>query len=295
MELMVALLGLGVGGLINMLADSLPRSRRPVLPHCPACTAPRSVASWLGVGSLLVKSWQCPYCGTARSWRVLLIEGATVLGALWLYRRNPELVSFWSDLFFLATFTLIVVIDIEHRLILHVVTGPAALIIGLIGVLNGDKDPGTILLGGLVGLALVLGMYLLGGVFARLIARIRGQVLDEEVFGFGDVTLAGLLGLAVGYPGILVALFLGILAAGEFSLAYILFMLARGRYHAFMPIPYGPFLVLGACIVYFGGRNVVESIFPNGPLLFLVGLVIFFVGWAALERILGYRKHSSDR
>lgn len=295
MELIAASIGLGVGGLINMLADSLPRDRRPVLPHCPACTAPRTMATWLGVGSLLVKSWRCPYCGTARSWRVLLIEAATIFGALWLYRRNPEPLSFWSDLFILATFIIIVVIDIEHRLILHAVTGPAALIIGLVGLLNVDKDPGSIVLGGLVGLALVLGMYLLGGVFARIMARIRGQILDEVVFGFGDVTLAGLLGLTVGYPGILVALFLGILTAGEFSLVYILFMLIRGRYQAFIPIPYGPFLVLGTGIVYFGGRTVVESIFPYGPLFFLVGLIVFFVGWAALERILGYRKYSSDR
>jgi leader peptidase (prepilin peptidase)/N-methyltransferase len=70
-------------------------------------------------------------------------------------------------------------------------------------------------------------------------------------FGFGDVNLAGLIGLAVGWPGVAVALVLGIFAAGAFSLAYLAWMAARRRYAAFTPFPYGPFLVLGALAVYF--------------------------------------------
>jgi len=74
-------------------------------------------------------------------------------------------------------------------------------------------------------------------------------------FGFGDVTLAGVIGLAVGFPGIVVALTLGVLAGGVFSLGYLLFMIARGRYVAFTPIPYIPFLVLGALVVFIGARS----------------------------------------
>jgi prepilin signal peptidase PulO-like enzyme (type II secretory pathway) len=150
---------------------------------------------------------------------------------------------------------LIIVIDLEHRLILHVVTGPAAVVMALIGSLDGSRGPVKTLAGGAVGFLAVLGLYLLGGLFARLINRVRGQALDEVAFGFGDVTLAGVIGLSVGFPGIVVALTLGVLAGGVFSLGFLLVMIAGGRYVAFKPIPYSPFLVLGALVVFIGARS----------------------------------------
>lgn len=287
MDGLIALLGLGVGGLINMLADCLPLNRRLVLPHCPACTAPRPFAAWFGIGALIARAWRCPYCGTPRSWRVPLIEVVTVVGAIWLYRRDPTPISFWLDGLVLSFFILIVVIDVEHRLILHIVTGPAALIFSLIGVLKHDQELGMVLLGGLTGFGLVLVLYLFGWVFAHVLARLRGKVLEEVAFGFGDVTLAGVLGLIVGFYGVLMTLFIGILAAGIFSLVYLVFMLLRHRYQAFLPVPYGPFLVLGASMVYFGGRTLIEKIFPYGPLWLLGVLIVYFVGQAAIERFQG--------
>jgi prepilin signal peptidase PulO-like enzyme (type II secretory pathway) len=213
-----------------------------------------------------------------------LIEIVMMAGALWLYIRDPSPTIFWPGFVIFSIFLLITVIDIEHRLILHVVTGPAAVLIGLLGVLDTERGFQKTLVGGLVGFGVVLGLYLLGGVFARLIARLRGQILDEVVFGFGDVTLAGVLGLSVGNPGILIALFLGILAAGEYSLVHILFMFFRRTYKAFVPIPYGPFLILGGSIVYYGGQSLVAKIFPYGPLWFLVLLIVLFATMSVRER-----------
>ena len=150
-------------------------------------------------------------------------------------------------------FLLVMVIDFEHRLILHVVTVPAALAMALMGSLDPSRGPMKTLVGGAVGFVAVFGLYLLGGLFARMMSRVQRQPLDEAAFGFGDVTLAGVIGLGVGYPGVLLALVLGILAGGIFSLGFLVAMIARGRYVAFMPIPYSPFLVLGALVVYVGG------------------------------------------
>lgn len=284
MEILVALMGLGVGGLINALADSLPISRKAETPHCPSCTAPRSLLAWLGIGAFFSKNWRCPYCDTPRLWRTPLIEITMVAGSLWLYFRDPHPTVYWPGFLILSIFLLIAVIDIEHRLILHIVTGPSAILIGLLGVLDPERGLQKTLLGGVIGFVVVLGLYLLGGLFARFVARMRGQVLDEVAFGFGDVTLAGVLGLSVGYPGIIMALFLGILTAGEYSLVFIFFMLIRRKYTAFVPIPYGPFLILGASIVYFGGSSLVETIFPYGPLWFVVLLIAIFTVNHARER-----------
>jgi len=147
-------------------------------------------------------------------------------------------------------FLLVIVIDYEHRLILFVVTVPAAIVIAVVGSLAPSRGPEKTLLGGLVGFLAVYGLYLMGGLFARLVQRIKKQPLEEVAFGFGDVALAGVIGLAVGNPGIILALLLGVLAGGIFSLGFLLVMVLRRRYEAFMPIPYSPFLILGGMIVY---------------------------------------------
>jgi leader peptidase (prepilin peptidase)/N-methyltransferase len=277
MLILVILSGIVVGGLVNMLADSLPYHRRPHAPMCLACTAPRPWKAWLGISSLLSKTWRCRYCNTPRSLRTILVEAWMIVGTLWLYREGQFSIVFWVELFILSLFTLIVVIDIEHHLILHVVTGPSALVLILVGSLDSDQGVQATLLGGVAGFGVVFVFYLLGIAFAQLVARLRGEDTEEVAFGFGDVTLATVLGFIVGFPAIFVALFLGVLAAGEFSLIYILFSLVRKRYQAFMPIPYGPFLIFGTMIVHFGGKEIVEAVFPYGPLWFLVVVSLVFV------------------
>jgi prepilin signal peptidase PulO-like enzyme (type II secretory pathway) len=175
--------------------------------------------------------------------------------SIWLFLRDPTAQVFWPGLIVGFVLVLILVIDVEHRLILHVVTGPSAIIIAFINILWVEKGVGKVLVGGVVGFTAVLVLYMFGAGFAKLIARMRGEPLDEVAFGFGDVTLSGVIGLSVGYPGIILALFTGVMIGGAFSLVYMIGMKLRGRYDAFEAIPYGPFLIMGAALVYYGGRD----------------------------------------
>jgi leader peptidase (prepilin peptidase)/N-methyltransferase len=248
--------GWALGVLINLAADGLPRGgwlRRPV---CQACGAPRPPAAWPALPAWFLRIHRCAYCGVPRPARAPIVEAASALGWLALARARPDPPALAPALLISAVFLLVIVIDVEHRLIPHALTLPAAVAIGLVGALDPARGPVKTLLGGAAGFAFFLLLYYLGGAFARAAARLRGRALEEVAFGFGDVTLAGVIGLAVGWPGVLVALFLGILAAGAFSLAFLLGMLVRRRYTAFVPIPYGPFLVLGGWAVYLGGREV---------------------------------------
>jgi prepilin signal peptidase PulO-like enzyme (type II secretory pathway) len=178
-----------------------------------------------------------------------------------LSTRSSSPLEFWSAVLISSIFLLIVIIDLEHRLILHVVTGPSALIIGTLGILNPSRGWEKTLQGGAGGLLLVYGLYLMGILFARLMARARNEPLDEVAFGFGDVTLAGVIGLVVGWPGVIVALFIGIFLGGLYSLGYLVVSALRRSYSAFTPIPYSPFLVAGALLVYLGGRSVLANLF----------------------------------
>jgi prepilin signal peptidase PulO-like enzyme (type II secretory pathway) len=106
-------------------------------------------------------------------------------------------------------------------------------------------------LGGAAGFGIMLGFYLLGELFARWLRSRRGLPPEEVALGFGDVNLAGILGLLLGWPGITAGLILAILLGGAGSLLYILWMVIRRRYQSMAAIPYGPFMVLAAVILLY--------------------------------------------
>jgi leader peptidase (prepilin peptidase)/N-methyltransferase len=62
--------------------------------------------------------------------------------------------------------------------------------------------------------------------------------------GMGDVKLAGMIGLATGFPGIVVAVYAAILCGG-LAAAFLLVSRRKGRRD---PIPFGPFLAWGAVV-----------------------------------------------
>jgi prepilin signal peptidase PulO-like enzyme (type II secretory pathway) len=254
------LLGWLLGVTANALADSLPLVRRLRRPCCPACTAPAPPTAWSAIIGRATGAASCAYCGAPRGARAVIVELAGIAGAVLLYLRDADLAALLPAMAVGFVFLLIAVIDLEHRLVLHIVVFPAALALGLMQALDPARGAAKTLLGGLAGAASFFVLYLLGEALARLLARVRGRSLDEVAFGFGDVTLAGLIGLIVGWPAVVLALLVGILTAGLFSLGYLLVMLARRRYTAFTPIPYGPFLIVGASLVYYGGRGLFESI-----------------------------------
>jgi len=64
--------------------------------------------------------------------------------------------------------------------------------------------------------------------------------------------LGGFIGLVLGFPQVLTALFVAVLLGGLAGLLYwfVQAVILR-RYSLFTAIPYGPFLVIGAMLVMF--------------------------------------------
>lgn len=149
----------------------------------------------------------------------------------------------------LVYFSIVIIIDIEYKLIFNSVSitgGVISLIIGII--LRGFK---ITILGGLAGFCIVYGFYILGWVFTLVMSKIQGKPIPEVAFGFGDVTLSTVLGFLLGWPSILTALFLAILSGGLVSAILILSMLITGKYQRYMAIPFGPFFILGASLIIY--------------------------------------------
>jgi prepilin signal peptidase PulO-like enzyme (type II secretory pathway) len=232
--------GLGwlAGMLVNWLADVLPGERCLAAPTCPACGARRDwphILLWPGA---------CRACGAARSRRSRITPLVLAAASLATVFYPPQGLTYFPALLVLTYFGVVWVIDQEHRLILHS-TSAVGLLIGLgVGTLRvGLADT---LIGGLVGLSLLLALYLLGILFARIIGRMRGAAIHEAAMGFGDVLLGTVIGLLVGWPAILTSFTFTILAAGVFAVIYLLVLVALRRYHLGSAFPYAPFLILGA-------------------------------------------------
>lgn len=244
MELIFAgFLGLIAAILVNYLSDVLPVQRKLVRPVCAYCNADYSWKDYLLVAA-------CRACGKPRSWRtyIILVAGPALSLTLWL--NPPARLGYWLGLLVLAYFGLVVVIDIEHRLILHVVSLVGALIGFVVGSVKYNIP--TSLVGGLVGGGIMLIFYWVGTIFARYRARKRGVDDGEEALGFGDVTISVVIGLMLGWPLVLYGLFLGVLAGGLFSLAIMLILMAARRYDPMTVFTaYGPYLVIGATILLF--------------------------------------------
>jgi len=266
MVFLAGFLGWFVGVIINLLSDSLPSMHRvPYMPQCPACTAPRSLVAWSGILAYISRSWYCPYCRTPRLWRALWVELAAILGSIAIWHWSISSFSFAAAVIIGGIYLLIVVIDLEHRLILHVVTFPSMGIIFILSALDPRMGWKRALVGAALGFIVFLLLYLLGGLFAKWVSARRDEPLDEVPFGFGDVTLATLIGITVGFPGVIEALLRGMIYGGIFSILFILYMVVRKRYSAFIPIPYGPFLVMGAMVVYFSGWTALERLLGITP------------------------------
>jgi len=242
MPLLVLSVGWITGVLLNYLADMLPGSPRKWQTTCPACQKPRTLGDYLTMRA-------CSYCGQKSSRRIWVVQIGAVLGSglLWLF--PPDRFGFWIIFPYIAYFALVAIIDIEHRLILHIVSLAGAILVLPIGFAwNGWIST---LIGGAGGAGIMLALYLLGELFRRSVSRTRHEEVTEEALGFGDVTLSAVLGLMLGWPKIGFDIIFAIFLAGLVSATYLLWMAVRRNYHPFTAIPYGPFLLIGAIILIY--------------------------------------------
>jgi leader peptidase (prepilin peptidase)/N-methyltransferase len=237
-------IGLASGFLIDYLADTLPTRQKWTRPGCYSCGATRQWQDYFLLAS-------CRTCHKSRPWRSSLIIAAMVFLSVFLALYPHRELGYWFSFLLVAFFGLVIIIDVEHRLIMHVVTLGGA----VIGVVVGSINHGFLatLLGGVLGFVLMFIFYLLGVQFARFRARRQGlEVSDEEALGFGDVTISGVLGLMLGVTKVLYGITTGILLAGVFSVLLIIGLLVSRKFKSGnIYIPYGPFLVLGACVYIF--------------------------------------------
>lgn len=254
--LIVAIMGVLAGGVVNWLADDLPRYRLPGRPRYPDGT-PRPLSAWLGLTAFVLQK-RTAAGGAALSWRYPLVEVATAgLMVLTLLVKSdssdssPLQLLFW--LAYMPILVLITVIDLEHRLILFAVIVPTAVLAILDAVLTPtQREPNLerALLGGALGFGVFFLMYLGGIAYVYIAGQMQGRRISEIAFGYGDVMLAAVSGLILGLESVIFAMFITVFLGAAGALLYIVVRgLAGKRYTAFTALPYGPYIVLGTLIM----------------------------------------------
>lgn len=271
--IIVAVIGLLAGGVVNLLADDLPHRRSPRLPHYPDNTA-RPLIAWLGLTAFLFGK-RASLGGAKLSWRYPLTEIATALLMVLVIIKTSEgqplqqvsdlQRAFW--LLYMAIFVLITVIDIEHKLILFVVIIPSAIMAAADALLTPTQqgpDLGEALIGGVMGFGVFFLMYNGGFLFTYLMGKLRGEEITTVAFGYGDVMMATLSGLMLGWKALIFAMFITVFLGAFGAIIYLLTRSLLGkRYSMFTAIPYGPYIVLGTLIMLLFSTEVSAILLGN--------------------------------
>lgn len=152
------------------------------------------------------------------------------------------------DALFVSILILIIVIDLEHRLILTVVTFPTTIITVFLLSWFSFTEINFIqsISGAAVGFTVFYLLYLFGV-----------WTFGEGALGFGDVMLSMTMGAMLGFPMIIPALLVGVLLGGVGSLILIL-----GRTVGLSSYtPYGQYLAMGGIIMLIWGPQIVDWYF----------------------------------
>ncbi len=237
------IIGWSIGVIINYLSDTLPLYRKLRYPECGYCRAKYSVLN-------IIFGRKCDYCNNKRSprfWSVLIL--LVIASGYVLFVSGGNTSSMLVDIFVISYLALITVIDIEHHLVLNVTMIFGIVLMGATGLfIHGWK---VSLLGGVIGFGFMLILYLLGQLYGRIISKKRAIEVDD-VLGFGDVSLCGVCGLLLGFPGVVTCIILAIILGGLWSIGTVLLAKIRNESNPLMHyIAYAPFITLSAAILWF--------------------------------------------
>ncbi|SOD74775.1 leader peptidase (prepilin peptidase)/N-methyltransferase [Jatrophihabitans sp. GAS493] len=236
-----AVLGLAIGSFLNVVIYRVPRGESLLFPssHCPSCDSPIKNRHNVPVLGWLVLRGRCASCREPISPRYPLVEAATGLLFAAMTAHFGLTVELPAYLYLSALVVTLTMIDIDTKRLPNAIVLPSyavgvALLV-LAAIVNHDWTPA---------LRAVGAMAALWSIFFAIV------MIQPGGMGFGDVKLAGLLGLFLGsisWSAVIVAGFGGFVLGGVVGVALLLSHRA-GRKSA---IPFGPFMLTAAVLAMF--------------------------------------------
>lgn len=241
MTLMILFLfGLIIGSFLNVLIWRLNDEKAPKFwqgrSMCPKCRHELSWSDNIPLLSFVFLKGKCRFCHKKISIQYPIVElataGATVLIVGFL--SDLGFLSIISYLFIVYAFIVIFFSDLKYQLI----PDEMVVVVVVLSFLRGNL---------LVGLLAALGFFLV-----VLATKFRGM-------GLGDVKLAFAMGLLLGFPAVVVAVWFAFVLGGVFAVGLLL--LHRKNIHETMAL--GPFLVLGTLIAALWSQKILAILSLN--------------------------------
>lgn len=234
---LAALLGLVVGSFLNVCIYRIPAGESIVAPpsRCASCGTRLGALDMVPLLSYMLLRGRCRHCGSRFSPRYLLVEALTaaVFAAVAIKLGPGAAVLkylFLSSLLLVAAF-----IDLDHMII------PNRLV--LAGLAAGAAFiPAT---------GEITALNALGGAASASGFLLMLNIVTRGGMGMGDVKLAAVIGLFLGWPLTALALFAAFLLGGLGGVLLIM----SGKKKRKDPIPFGPFLSAGAFVGFMWGRD----------------------------------------
>lgn len=239
----VAVFGLLIGSFLNVVIWRVPRDESVVRPPsaCPECGRAIRPRDNVPVVSWLLLRGRCRDCAAPISRRYPLVELATgVVFAVMAVRFGLD-AALPAFLYLAAIGVALWMIDLDVKRLPNAIVLPSYGVAGgLLTVAAAATGEWGSLLRAVLGMAALFGLY-----FLLALVYPAGM-------GFGDVKLAGVLGLYLGWLGwaeVVSGGFLGFLLGGVIGLA----LMAVRRAGRKSQIPFGPFMLAGALIAILWG------------------------------------------
>jgi len=239
--------GLIIGSFLNCLVWRL-RTGESLLgrSYCLKCKKQIAWYDNLPVLSFVLLKGKCRQCGGKISWQYPIVELTTGVLFVLAYYLNYELritnyeliIQLLRDWFLISAMMVIFIYDLRWRLILDVVTLPAGLVVLILNLALGFSL-WNLLVSGIIGSGFFLLQFLISG---------------GKWIGGGDIRLGLLMGLALGWPGVIAAIIISYFLGSLVGLGLI----AAGKKRWGSEIPLGVFLAAGTIIDLFWQERILD-------------------------------------
>jgi len=242
-------IGSMIGSFLGVVVDRLPEKKtiwkgRSI---CDSCHKKLHPLELIPIISYLMQKGRCRNCHAKIPLQVFLIECVSGISFVGIYLSLGVFTPLYTLLYVLIVLSLNIVIffiDLQFGIIpdeLIILFTIVTLIFLIV------TSPGQILLH----VFSAFGAFLLF-LFLFLVTKGRGM-------GFGDVKYVAAIGFFLGFPDIVVGLYIAFLSGAVVSLLLIL----RGKKHLKSTIPFGPFLAIGTLIAYLFADVLLHIVFVS--------------------------------